>query len=298
MNTDSIGYRYTDDELATLRLIMSLDLPLGCAQRVLDEEAYDKAVASLSDAQIITPAGSEAYIDKLTAMLLSEISDSEKCLRVIAQNRVCILFRCSRLYVIDDISSGIHTLTPVGTAAEAAALLADSPERCVLPAEIALLNADGTADASIDADNPSSLLAAIDHPAESALRFRASHALRYRTRRSPKSRSAHRRNRHPRQFPADARLIFSHDYLDKRRIWRRKIHRGGSPCRNVARLNDIRRGRSRQCRTRKLSRMSIRRDIRGLPAVARILLPPAGRYPQKVCRPRHSAYDIAAHFVI
>ena len=162
MSTDPIGYRYTDDELATLRLILSLETPVGCAQRVIDEAAYRKSVDSLAASKILTPAGESAYIDKLTAMLLNEISAADACLRIISQNHVSLLFRCQRLFITEDISRGMHTLTPFKTMPEAAAALIDSISRHVVPAEAALVSASGEDEHSFEVDDSDTLLRSVN----------------------------------------------------------------------------------------------------------------------------------------
>ena len=155
MNAENVGYRYSDDEMAALMLILSLKTPPGASQHVLDQAAYDRAFDALTTAQIITPAGDEAYIDPLTTMLLSEISDSPRCLRIISESRSTTLYSSLRLIIADEHFSGTHTLVPLPDIAEASAYLSETLSRHSLPADVLVSTDTGTGELSetaVDAD--------------------------------------------------------------------------------------------------------------------------------------------------
>lgn len=158
MNAENVGYRFTDDEIATLALILSLNAPPGAAQHVIDEESYDRAFEALTAAQVVTPAGEDVYIEPLTAMLLTEISDSPRCLRIVSGNRSAAIYSSLRLLVADEQFSGIHTLIPLRDKSEAAAYISDTLSRYPLPADIALITDTGTGDRSETAADADALL--------------------------------------------------------------------------------------------------------------------------------------------
>ena len=161
MNTEAVGYRYTDDELATLRLVLDLDAPLGSVQRTLEEEAYNKAIESLTAAGIVVPAGDELYIDRLTTLLLTEASRSARCLRIISQNHVTLLHQAQEMYIVDEIFAGIHTITPIQTLDAASGYITSSLVRHVLPAETAVITEYENEGLSEEASDPDSLLRAV-----------------------------------------------------------------------------------------------------------------------------------------
>ena len=158
MNAENVGYRFTDDEIATLALILSLNAPPGAAQYVIDQDAYDRAFEALTAAQVVNPAGEQVYIEPLTAMLLSEISDSPRCLRIVSGNRSVTIYSSLRLLVADEHFSGIHTLVPLRDKSEAAAYIDDTLIRRPLPADIALITDTGTGDRSEIAADAAALL--------------------------------------------------------------------------------------------------------------------------------------------
>lgn len=162
MNAENVGYRFTDDEIATLMLILSLNAPPGASQHVLDQDAYDKSVDALTAAQVITPAGEEAYIEPLTAMLLSEISDSTRCIRIVSENRSTTIYFSLRLFIADEHFSGIHTLVPLPDISETAAHIGDTLNRHSLPADIALITDSETGDKSETASDFDTLLLTVN----------------------------------------------------------------------------------------------------------------------------------------
>lgn len=161
MNPEAVGYRYSDDELASLRLILDLDAPLGSIPCTLDEDAYNKSIESLTAAGVVIPAGDELYIDPLTAMLLTEASRSESCLRIISQDRVSFLYQAAELCIIDELCSGIHTITPLPTLEAAADCIISSLVRHVLPAETAVITEYENEGLSEEVSDPDSLLHAV-----------------------------------------------------------------------------------------------------------------------------------------
>lgn len=157
MNAETVGYRYTDDELTSLMLILSLDAPLGSSRRIIAEPAYDRAIEQLARSQIVTPAGDDMFIEPLTAMLLTELCSAQIALGIASQGRVTTIFRSPRLLIADELFSGIHTVTPLRDIPEASAHLHDSVLRHALPAEITLVTDSGAGRRSETAQDIDSL---------------------------------------------------------------------------------------------------------------------------------------------
>lgn len=113
MNNDIMGYRYTRNELETLRLILDIDLPLGVEPVQLDEESYHAAFEALCDADILVNAGERVLVDPLTALLMRQASASSLCLRIRSDQRHTLLHRAPNMFLLSECTSRNCTLTPL-----------------------------------------------------------------------------------------------------------------------------------------------------------------------------------------
>jgi len=143
MSTESVGYRYTRDELAALMLILSVPALPGAAPYTIDKPAYDRAMEELAREGIITPAGEQVFIDRITTLLLKSVDGCGKWLRVRSAGRETLLYRCEALCVLADLPArGACTLTPVREASEALHPLTDALLRHDGPLTISVSGAE------------------------------------------------------------------------------------------------------------------------------------------------------------
>lgn len=143
MNNQIMGYRYTRDELETLRLILNVDLPLGIEPAALDEERYRAAFDSLCDADILVDAGDRALVDPLTALLLREAAASALCLRIRSDMRHTLLHRSENMYLLSECTPANCTITPLQHAYHVPEPIQSAFERHSAPMIIEIMDEDG-----------------------------------------------------------------------------------------------------------------------------------------------------------
>lgn len=161
--SEHIGYRFGRDELAALKLLLELPALPGLNLPTLSETDYHTAIQSLTEAGAVLPAGDQMCVDRLSALLVTAATKSPRSLRLSSGVRDTLLYRTRVLCLLADCPrSGMLTLTPVQTLAEAKAALAEELPRHGEGATLELLDAEGEPLESRDADSRDALLYALD----------------------------------------------------------------------------------------------------------------------------------------
>ena len=113
MNISSLGYRFTNEELESLRLIMKLPVPIGIEARKVNADSYNHALESLSDAGLLINAGKQILVDPIIMLLLREVADSRHCLRIRSSDRHTLLHQTPKMFLMSDCTPTNCTLTPL-----------------------------------------------------------------------------------------------------------------------------------------------------------------------------------------
>ena len=168
MNAETVSYRYTTDELNALLLILDLPGLPGLPMPAISQAAYRAAIDSLSDSGLVTPAGDQAIIDRLTVLLLSSIAKCSFFVRFDAAGRTVLLWRGPTIYIVGMFpEQGECSLTPLPSPDEAEDALNAALIRCAFPLTVAspALLGEETLTAS-DADQRESIMARLRQSAE------------------------------------------------------------------------------------------------------------------------------------
>lgn len=116
MSIESIGYRYTRDELEALRLVLNLSVPLGIDPVKLDRTRYEAALESLTDSGLVVGTQKQLLIDPILMLMLREASASTHCLRIRSTNRHSVLLRTPQMYLMNDCMLSGCTIKPLQSA--------------------------------------------------------------------------------------------------------------------------------------------------------------------------------------
>lgn len=130
MNIERIGYRYSISELAALLRMLKLPQIHGIETPELDAAGYARVTGELANKNLILQDGAQAYIDRISALLLKTMTDSAGRIEVCSDKRRTLLYSGSKLCITADFQSGAAcTLSPFPSFQEAASALEDSLAR-------------------------------------------------------------------------------------------------------------------------------------------------------------------------
>lgn len=162
MSAEHVGYRFSREELAALKLLLSLPAIRGLNLPELDETDYHSAVQSLTDAGVVMPAGEKMGVDRLSAVIVTAMS-GRRCLRLHSEGRDTLLYPTRVLHILADAPrTGMLTLTPAKTLSEAKALLTDELARHGEKSSLELMDADGEIAETRAIDGRDALMYALD----------------------------------------------------------------------------------------------------------------------------------------
>ncbi len=134
MNAETVSYRYTRAELSALLLLLHLNALPGAPLPPITEADYRKAMDSLADSGLVTPAADRAIIDSLTTLIVSSAARCRYYARFDAPDRTIVIWRCPIMGVLGTFpAQGGCTLTPLGSFEEALSVLGDALARCAFP---------------------------------------------------------------------------------------------------------------------------------------------------------------------
>ena len=117
MSPEYVGYRYSRAELSALILLMNIDGLHGFIPDPLDAFSYESAIASLASSGLLARTGEQVLIDRITALILSAMHRSSRCLIFRQKGRCVAVFRSDIMYVLAEYPArGSCTLTPLQSA--------------------------------------------------------------------------------------------------------------------------------------------------------------------------------------
>lgn len=130
MNTETIAFRFTEDELSTLCLLLNLDTPNELELKPLTQEGYEKAIKQLSEAGMLIDLGENRLcVSRTIAFMVQSMVKPLTFLVLQSKDRRSILYRCSAMYVLAEKRTiRGFSITPIETGEQAVQLFMETLE--------------------------------------------------------------------------------------------------------------------------------------------------------------------------